>query len=58
MPDPTFASFMRDVDREITRISTLGVDDLGDFDYSSAFADECDPEEVAHDVLVENDFPF
>ena len=49
---------MRDVDREVTRISGLGVDDIGDFDYSGAFADECDPEEVAHDVLQENDFPF
>ena len=58
MSDPTFASFMKDVDREVTRISGLGVDDLGDMDFSGAFADERDPIEVAHDLLEENDFPF
>jgi hypothetical protein len=49
---------MKDVDREITSICGLGVNDLGDFDYSGAFEDERDPAEVAHDVLEENDYPF
>jgi len=57
MPDPTFASFMKSVDVALTAECGLGVNDLADFDYSGAFNDERDPQEVAYDVLAENDFP-
>lgn len=58
MSDTTFASFMKDVDREVARISGLGVYDLSDFNFKDAFDDERDPNEVAHELLEENDFPF
>lgn len=57
MSDPTFASFMKDVDSALTRKCGLGVNDLADFCYHDAFEDERDPEEVADDVLEDNDFP-
>lgn len=58
MSDPTFANFMKDVDREVTRISGLGVDDLPDYCFHDAFENEEDPREVARDVLEGADFPF
>ena len=53
----TFAKYMKDIDIALTTKCGLGVNDLGDFDYSGAFNDERDPEEVADDILADNDFP-
>jgi len=58
MSDPAFASWMKDVDRELTRISGLGVNDLADFAFADAFNDERDPLEVAEEMLQEEGFPF
>lgn len=58
MPNTTYASFMRDVDNALTNKCGFGVNDLADFAYADAFRDERDPEEVADDVLAENDFPL
>ena len=57
MSDPTFASYMKDIDNLLTAKSGLGVDDLADYAYRDAFTDEVDPEEVADEVLAENNFP-
>ena len=56
MSNPTYASFMKDVDVALIRKCGLGVNDLADFCYADAFADERDPAEVAEDVLIENNF--
>jgi len=58
MSGPSFASWMQEVDRELTKLCGLGVNDLADYRYADAFNDELDPAEVAEDVLAENDFPF
>lgn len=58
MGDPSFAAWLKDVDTALTRRCGLGMNDLADFCYADAFNDERDPEEVAEDVLAENDFPF
>ena len=54
----TFAKWMKEIDREVMRLSGLGVNDLADFDFSGSFESEVDPIEVAHELLEENDFPF
>ena len=54
----SFASWMQDVDRELTRLSGLGVNDLSDYAYADAFNDEEDPAEVAYEVLIDNKFPL
>lgn len=57
MADTTFANYMRDIDNLITAKSGLGVNDLADYNYRDAFNDEVDPEEVADEILAENNFP-
>lgn len=54
----TFKEFMKAVDAELNRVACVGHLDIGDFDYMSAFEDECDPTDVARDALEYNDFPF
>lgn len=56
--DPSFASYMKEIDQILTRKCGLGVNDLADYLYADAFDNEIDPEEVADEVLAENGFPL
>ena len=53
----SFASWMKDIDNLLTAQIGLGVDDLADYDFSGAFEDEVDPEEVADNMIAENNYP-
>ena len=53
-----FEQFMHQVDCALRDECGLSHEDLADFRYADAFADECDPVDVAQEVLEENDFPF
>jgi hypothetical protein len=54
----TFQQFMQKVDRELVSRCGLTHRDLADFAFYDAYSDECDPAEVAVEILQENDFPF
>ena len=54
----TFQAWMAQVDRELVSRCGLTHRDLADFLYFDAYSDECDPAEVAVEVLEDNDFPF
>jgi len=54
----SFDEFMIAVDTEITAICGLTHRDLSDYAFSDVYEDGWEPEEVAHDVLNENGFPF
>lgn len=58
MSDLTFQQWMQQVDRELVSRCGLTHRDLADFKFHDAYADECDPTEVAVEVLQENNFPF
>lgn len=53
----TYKQFMKAVDVELNRIACVSHLDIGDWDYQSAFEDECDPEEVAREALEFSGFP-
>lgn len=53
----TFSEFMRQVDRELLKVCGLTHRDLADFCYRDSFDDECEPADVASDVLADNGFP-
>jgi hypothetical protein len=53
----SFLAWMRKVDAALEARCGLTSGDLADFAYRDAFEDECDPEEVADEVLEENGFP-
>ena len=48
-----FRNFMKAVDRECLILSGVGIYDIPDWDFASAFEDEQDPEEVAREALAE-----
>jgi len=52
-----FADYIRDIDRILIAKIELGVNDLQDYDFSGAYNDEVDPEEVADDMIAENNYP-
>lgn len=54
----TFEQWMAAVDREVSALSGLGVDDLADMPFRDRFEDGCDPAEVAEELLQEEGFPF
>jgi len=53
-----FQIFMQLVDAELNRVCGLGHGDWADYMYHDAFDDGETPEDVARQVLIENDFPL
>lgn len=52
----TFEQWMKKVDQIIYNICGLTSEDLADFMYYDAWEDGARPEDIANDVLEENDF--
>lgn len=58
MPEGTFKEFMAEVDKHMEEISGLTHECLGDYMYYDAYESGEEPEDVARQVLAENEFPF
>ena len=54
----SFSRWMAMVDREVTAISGLGVNDLADAPYRDMYEDEIDVEDAAFEVLERSDYPM
>ncbi len=55
---PAYAAWYLKVDRACQRISEVSLDDIGDWDYATAFEEGLAPEDAARCALESAGFPF
>ncbi len=53
-----YALFMRSVNKCCVEISGLDTNDIGDYDYATAFMEQSLASDTAYAALEANDFPF